>query len=242
MRISLYIALFTGLLMVVIKLLTWRRRPETRPCSWFGHDKRYVAIKTYNVVALNDPTSDGKPLTCGHKHKIGDKGIYSARWACKRCPVLGEDCLGNDQDWTIRQEQLVPDVKKWANWSQNPPPANNDAAREKLKEIQKRLGPPPPAEDQPRLSDFLTPQEKIDRTLLAHDVAAPDPVVVKTELVKAKNYCQTCGWNHDGPCNPTPKSVDGCPVCDTLSDDKKLRHCHQCGAQHTGPCVPGGIS
>lgn len=208
LKVAITLALFTGLLIGVIQLLVWRRRPETRPafirealCRWFGHDKYYVAIKISDCVLLTDPRSNGKPFTCGHGHKVGEVNIYIARWACRRCPILQEECLGNKQDWKIEHERLVPDVKKWANWSQ-PLPDPNEAARQKLKEIQERILAP------------LTPQEKIDRTLLAHDV--------KVELVKDKNYCHTCGWNHDGPCNPQ-------------------KPCH-CGAIHTGPCVPGGIS
>jgi hypothetical protein len=175
-KLAICLALFTGLLMVVIKLLEWRRHPETRPefirlalCRWLGHAKYYVALKTTDCVSPTDPRSNGKLFTCGHGHKIGEKNIYIARWACRRCPILNEECLENKQDWKIEHERLVPDVKKWANWSE-PLPDPNEAARKKLKEIQERiakLGPP--------------------------------LITVKTELVNAA--CGTCGWIHTGSCN-----------------------------------------
>lgn len=128
-----------GLILLAVRIFVWQWSPRTRPCKLFGHDKKYVAIRTYSVVALNSPNSN--PLTCSHGHKIGEKGIYEARWSCRRCPLMGEDCLGKKQDWTIEHEKLVPDVKKWTNWSQNPPspPEPPTAAREKLAQIQKRL-------------------------------------------------------------------------------------------------------
>lgn len=103
------------------RLLLWQWRPSTRPCWLFGHVKKWVAIRTCSAVVITDPTTDPtheKPFDCRHRHQIGDKNIYLARWACRRCPTLGEDCLDNKQDWTIEHEELVPDVKKWANWSQ----------------------------------------------------------------------------------------------------------------------------
>lgn len=118
LRLAVVAAVGLVALMLALRILIWQWRPQTRPCSWFGHDKKYVAIKTVGCVALSDPTSNGKPFTCGHKHQIGEKNIYSARWACRRCPVMGEDCLDSKQDWTIEHERVVPDVKKWANWSQ----------------------------------------------------------------------------------------------------------------------------
>lgn len=141
LRMAICMALLMGLLMVVLKLLIWRRNPETRPCKWFGHDKKYVALALKGCVPLGGPESSGRKFPCDHKHQIGEKDIYVARWACRRCPKMGEDCLGKDQDWTIQHEKLVPDVKKWANWSQDPPPPAeaNKTAREKLAEIQKRL-------------------------------------------------------------------------------------------------------
>jgi hypothetical protein len=115
----LKIAGMLALIMIAVRILIWQWRPHTRPCNWFGHDKKYVAIKVSGCVPLNDPTSNGRPFTCDHGHKIGDKGIYIARWVCRRCPVMKEDCLGTGQDWTIEHEKLVPDVKKWTNWSQS---------------------------------------------------------------------------------------------------------------------------
>jgi hypothetical protein len=108
-----------ALIMVAVRILIWQWKPNTRPCYWFGHDKRYVAVKTTGCVDLADPRSNKKPFTCGHGHKIGDENIYVARWVCRRCPVMKEDCLGTGQDWTIEHEKLVPDVKKWTNWSQS---------------------------------------------------------------------------------------------------------------------------
>jgi hypothetical protein len=108
-----------ALIMVAVRILIWQWKPNTRPCYWFGHDKRYVAVKTTGCVDLTDPRSNKKPFTCGHGHKIGDENIYVARWVCRRCPVMKEDCLGTGQDWTIEHEKLVPDVKKWTNWSQS---------------------------------------------------------------------------------------------------------------------------
>jgi hypothetical protein len=68
-------------------------------------------------VALASPESSGRKFPCDHDHKIGEKGIYLARWVCRRCPAMTEECLGVGKDWTIEHEKLVPDVKKWANWS-----------------------------------------------------------------------------------------------------------------------------
>ena len=105
-------------------LLRWR---TSRPCWLYGHDKRYLALRTTTAMPRSptDPSDAGFKCMQGdfpnHKHKAGDKNIYIVRWGCRKCPVLGEDCLDNKQDWTIEHEALVPDTKKWANWSQQPP-------------------------------------------------------------------------------------------------------------------------
>jgi hypothetical protein len=182
-KLAICLALFTGLLMIVIKILEWRRRPETRPCKWFGHDRKYVAIKICGCVASDDPNASGRGFNCAHNHKIGDKGIYIVRWICTRCPEMVEECLGREKDWMIEHGKLVPNVKRWANWSQDPPPPNNDAARQKLKEIQERI----------------EAQKKAD----------PEPVTVKVEPAKDKVTCDTCGWVHTGPCNPA-RHCDRC--------------------------------
>lgn len=102
---------------VGLKIIGWKRNHVNRPCWFFGHDKQWLAIKTVGCVSGSDPNANGEPFTCGHRHYVGEKGIYQARWSCRRCPKLGEDCLDSDQDWTIEHEELVPDVKKWTNWS-----------------------------------------------------------------------------------------------------------------------------
>lgn len=101
--------------MIGLKLWVWMRFPAKRPCCIFGDDKRFVAIRESTV---SEPwrcpacrAKEGPPC-----HKAGDR-YYAARWACRRCPVMGEDYIGSHQDWTIEHEKLVPDVKKWANWS-----------------------------------------------------------------------------------------------------------------------------
>ncbi len=119
-RIAVCAAVGLFALMLALRILVWQWRPHKRPCWLFGHDKKYVALKVSGCVPANSPESSGRGFPCGdeHNHKMGDKGIYLARWSCRRCPVLGEECLGDGQDWTIEPEQLVPDVKKWANWGQ----------------------------------------------------------------------------------------------------------------------------
>lgn len=141
LRIAACAAVVLAAIMFAIRILIWQWRPHTRPCSWFGHDKKYVAIKCCGAISMSDPNSNGRPFPCDHKHKIGDQGIYIARWVCRRCPMMVEECLGTGKDWTIEHETLVPDVKKWTNWSQNPRPVieASKEAREKLQEIQKRL-------------------------------------------------------------------------------------------------------
>ena len=220
LKLAICLAIFTGLLMVVFKLWEWRRRPETRPCKWFGHDRKYVAIRLSACVASDSPEASGRGFPCtDHNHKIGDKNITIARWVCRRCPVMEEECFNKGKDWKIEHERIVPDVKKWANWSQ-PLPDPSEAARQKLKELQERLD------------------------------KSEGQITVKTEIVKKENYCTTCGWNHDGPCLPPPPPAPTPPVneeklkadLEALRKDGELRDCAQCGAQHTGPCVPGGIS
>jgi hypothetical protein len=207
-KLAICLALFTGFLMAVIKLLEWRRRPETRPCKWFGHDRKYVAIKICGCVASNDPNASGRGFNCAHNHQIGDKGIYIARWVCTRCPEMVEECLGRDKDWMIEHGKLVPNVKRWANWSQDPPPPNNEAARQKLKEIKERI------EAQERKDRFLCGACNSEHEL---DPEKCPKVTVKTEPAKDKVTCDTCGWVHTGPCNPA-------------------RHCDRCKAEHTGSC------
>jgi len=189
-KLAICLALFTGLLMLVIKLLEWRRRPETRPCQWFGHDRKYVAIKISGCVPYDSPESNGRPFVCGHGHKVGDQGIYIARWICTRCPEMVEECLDNKKDWMIEHGKLVPNVKRWANWSQDPPPLDSSAARKKLEEIKARL----------------EEQKKVD----------PEPVTAKVEPVKDKVTCDTCGWVHTGPCNPV-RPCDRCKADHTGS-------------------------
>jgi hypothetical protein len=98
-----------------VKLIQWRR---TRPCWLYGHDRRWLAIRAAGVCK---PGESGGMWPANHyveehKHVHGDT-VYIGRWACRRCPKMGETCLGADQDWTIEHEALVPDTKKWANWS-----------------------------------------------------------------------------------------------------------------------------
>lgn len=186
LRIALASAAAVVLALVLLRIWIWQTRPSTRPCKWFGHDKKYVALRTCGCVASTSPEASGRGFNCDHNHQIGDKGIYIARWICRRCPEMVEECLGKSRDWKIEHERLVPDEKKWANWSQNSP---NEAAREKLKEIQERV-------------------EHYNKS---------EGITAKAELVKKENYCEICGWNHDGPCNPT-------------------RYCDRCKAEHTGSC------
>lgn len=80
----------------------------------FGHNKKYVAIR---FEKLPWP---GKCWTLTHHYHYDDK-VYTARWACQRCPKLGEKCLGNKQDWAIEFGKIVADVKKWSNWSGKDP-------------------------------------------------------------------------------------------------------------------------
>lgn len=101
-----------------------KARAEMRaknPCKYEGHGKRWLAIRRTGPAVPGD-TPGTVPFICAgvHQHKIGDQPYY-ARWACRNCPKMGEDCLGCDQDWKIEHEELVPDVKKWANWSKEPP-------------------------------------------------------------------------------------------------------------------------
>lgn len=187
LKLAICLALFVGLLMIVFKLLEWRRRPETRPCKWFGHDRKYVALRTCGCVASNSPEASGRGFNCDHNHQIGDKGIYIARWVCTRCPEMAEECLGRMKDWMIEHGKLVPNVKKWANWSQDPPPPDMTAARKKLEEIQKRIS------DKYLCGVCNTEHEK-------EPEKCPKYVAVKTEVVKVT--CDTCGWVHTGPCNP----------------------------------------
>jgi hypothetical protein len=97
------------------------------PCKYNGHDKRWVAIRTAKCVR-GDRTyaTDAERLASQwpenhreqqHDHPLAST-VYIARWACRTCPKMGEDCIGHEQDWKIEHEQLVPDTKKWANWSQ----------------------------------------------------------------------------------------------------------------------------
>lgn len=102
-------------------LLRWR---TNRPCWLYGHDKRYLALRTTGCVSASHPNADGRGFSCMrvypfHKHQDGDRNIYIVRWGCRKCPALGEDCLDNKQDWRIEHEALVPDTKKWANWSRS---------------------------------------------------------------------------------------------------------------------------
>lgn len=101
--------------MIVVQFMKWKRHPETMPCWFFDHDQRFVAIREGTV------SEPWRCPACRHKegppcHKAGAR-YYAARWACRRCSVMGEDYIGSHQDWKIEHEKLVPDVKKWANWS-----------------------------------------------------------------------------------------------------------------------------
>lgn len=118
LRIVVYAAVGLAAGMLALRILIWQWQPHTRPCNLFGHDRKYVAIKVSGCVPFRDPSSNGRSFTCDHGHKVGDQGIYIARWVCRRCPKMEEECLGRGQDWTIEHEKLAPDVKKWANWSQ----------------------------------------------------------------------------------------------------------------------------
>lgn len=173
LRIAIGVLAATGLLMIAVRLLIWQWRPSTRPCKWFGHDRRYVAIRLSACVRADSPEASGRGFPCDHNHQIGDKDITIARWVCRRCPEMKEECFGRGKDWKIDHERVVPDVKKWANWSQDLPDPSA-TARQKLKEVQERI---------------------------AH-YKESEGITVKTELAKDKEYCKTCGWCHAGPCNP----------------------------------------
>jgi len=82
----------------------------TRETCFFKHrKKKYVAC---------DPTGmwigqNNVMLHCEHPfaaHK------YKARWVCEACNKMGEHCVKSWGDWTVQQGDLVPDVKKLANW------------------------------------------------------------------------------------------------------------------------------
>lgn len=119
--IVLRILAFMVGVMAGLKVLKWKRHPESRPCWFFGHDKRWLAIRQAGpAVPGNTPGSVSFICQGIHVHKLGDQPYY-ARWACRRCPLMTEECVGCDQDWTIEHETLVPDTKKWANWSREKP-------------------------------------------------------------------------------------------------------------------------
>ena len=75
------------------------------PCA-FRHDKAWVAIRF-----------TGSCPCIYHNGRA-----FVARWVCRRCPQMGEKCLGRNgggMDWKIEHEQLVPDQKRWANWGKD---------------------------------------------------------------------------------------------------------------------------
>jgi len=80
----------------------------------FGHDKKYVAIR---FGTWPWPGDCRRPFHRYHR----EDNVYIARWACQRCPKLGETCLGDKQDWMVEHGKIVADVKKWANWSDKKP-------------------------------------------------------------------------------------------------------------------------
>ena len=186
-KLAICLALFTGLLMVVIKLLEWRRRPETRPCKWFGHDRKYVAIRLSACVPATSPEASGRGFPCDHNHQIGDKDITIARWVCRRCPEMKEECFGRGKDWKIEHERVVPDVKKWANWSVEPP----NPAREKLKEIQKRI------EDKEKyLCGACNTEHERDPEKCPKVIKA----LLDGDKASTLRYCDRCKAEHTGSC------------------------------------------
>lgn len=126
----IYIFSLTLASMIGVSILKWNRFPEKRPCWLFDHDKRYLAMKEikleqdwhgcsnhqYRVTVTECSTIPNTYRLEWRAHKKGEL-IYYARWSCRRCSEMGEECFGSKQDWKIEHEQVVPDTKKWANWS-----------------------------------------------------------------------------------------------------------------------------
>ena len=190
LKISLVILVSVAFAMVAVRLLVWQWRPQTRPCKWFGHDRRYVAIRLSACVRADSPEASGRGFPCSHNHQIGDKDITIARWVCRRCPEMKEECFGRGKDWKIEHERVVPDVKKWANWSQ-PLPDPNQAAREKLKEIQKRI-----EDRQKYLCGACNTEHERDPE------KCPKVIKVLMDGDKASilRYCDRCKAEHTGSC------------------------------------------
>jgi len=181
LKISLVILVSVAFAMVAVRLLVWQWRPQTRPCKWFGHDRRYVAIRLSACVRADSPEASGRGFPCSHNHQIGDKDITIARWVCRRCPEMAEECFGRLKDWKIEHERVVPDEKKWANWSQDPSPA-----RQKLEEIKKRI------EDRQKYLCGACNTE--------HERDPEKCPKVQKKLESDLHYCERCNAEHTGSC------------------------------------------
>ena len=64
----------------------------------FGHDKEYGIAKSL-------PYCDDNGLHTGPRIQI--------RWACRRCPKMGEDCRPLDGAYKVHFGDLEPDRKRW---------------------------------------------------------------------------------------------------------------------------------
>lgn len=117
--LALAVALGSSAAILTLFLLIrhWVQNPDDRPCLFFGHSRRWLALKTRDLKQdwnCNDHWHNN--ISSSHLAYVR---VYIGRWVCRRCPTLGETCLGGGQDWKIEHEELVPDTKKWANWSED---------------------------------------------------------------------------------------------------------------------------
>lgn len=181
-KIAFTAAAAVAFAMILVRILIWRARPQTRPCKWFGHDKKYVAIRQSACVLASSPEASGRGFPCDHNHQIGEKGIYIARWVCRRCPEMAEECFGRFKDWKIEHERVVPDEKKWANWSVESP----HLTQERLKEAQKRI------EDRQKYLCGACNTE--------HERDPEKCPKIQKKLESDLRYCERCNAEHTGSC------------------------------------------
>jgi len=111
----------TGFIVGLVLTEALRRFWRKKPCWFFGHDKKYVALEKWSW-SRGDCTNDSHPTHLDFEKKEKDGTPYSVpcfigRWVCTKCPTLGLKCIGSVYQgaWKIEQGEIAVDEKEWAN-------------------------------------------------------------------------------------------------------------------------------
>ena len=115
-----------GVFGLIVGILKYR---SARPCRFKGHDKEYVGAQEQEIHSCCSGV-DYHKSECTRRcpdddcdYDCGEFKLQVFRWACRRCPKLGQYNHFKPKNkgyLKIENGKLVPDVKRWANFGEKP--------------------------------------------------------------------------------------------------------------------------